>query len=280
MRRILAARLSRFTSLATPSTTIDSGARLLGEARFQHRRLSELRAGSRPRNADEAYACQDALVSLLTEHYGGETIGYKIACTNKIAQELLHMDGPFHGKLLSSFCFETPARIEADGFFMRVMEAEFAFRMARDLTPGARVPSREEVADAIEGVLPGIEIVDSRFEEWTTVGAESLIADNACHAAWVRGALVTDWRKLDLAGQEVRLAVNGEVIQKGNGAAVLGHPLNAMHWLVGSLHSRGIALRAGQYVTTGVTTDIYLGQPGDRVRAEFGPVGAVELELI
>jgi 2-keto-4-pentenoate hydratase len=259
---------------------IDSGARLLAEARFQHRRLTELPAGARPKTADEAYACQNALVSLLIEHYGGEMIGYKIACTNKSAQELLHMDGPFHGKLLSSFCFNSPARVKADGFFMRVMEAEFAFRMARDLPAGSRPLSREEVADAIEGVLPGIEIVDSRFEEWTTVGAESLIADNACHAAWVIGALVTDWRKLDLAAQEVTLSVNGEVIQEGNGAAVLGHPLNAMHWLVASLRERGTALKAGQYVTTGVTTEIYFGQPGDRIRADFGPVGAVELKLI
>jgi 2-keto-4-pentenoate hydratase len=271
--------------MTTPGGTIDSGARLLAEARFQHRRLSGLPLGARPRTPAEAYACQDALVSLLTEHYGGETIGYKIACTNKIAQELLHMDGPFHGKLLSEFCLESPARIKADAFFMRVMEAEFAFRMARDLAPclsggAVRAPSREEVAEAVEGVMPGIEIVDSRFEEWTTVGAESLIADNACHAAWVKGALVTDWRKLDLAAQEVRLVVNGEVVQKGNGGAVLGHPLNAMQWLVGSLHERGIALKAGQCVTTGVTTDIYFGQPGDRIRAEFGPVGAVQLELI
>jgi 2-keto-4-pentenoate hydratase len=266
--------------MAIPSTVFDSGARLLADARFQHRRLRELPVASLPKSSAEAYACQDALVSLLIEHYGGEMIGYKIACTNKIAQELLHMDGPFHGKLLSSSSFDSPARIEAGGFFMRVMEAEFAFRMARDLAPGPGIPSREEVADAVEGVLPGIEIVDSRFDEWTTVGGESLISDNACHAAWVKGALVKPWRDLDLAAQEVRLSLNGTVIQKGNGAAVLGHPLNALHWLVGSLHERGIALKAGQYVTTGVTTDIYLGQPGDHISADFGPVGAVELKLI
>jgi 2-keto-4-pentenoate hydratase len=264
----------------TSAAASDSGARLLAEARFQHNRIAELPAGALPTTAEEAYACQDVLISLLTRRYGGEVVGYKIACTNKIAQDLLHMDGPFHGKLLSSFCFDSPARIEAGQFFMRVIEAEFAFRMARDLAPGARILSREDVADAVEGVLPGIEIVDSRFDEWTTVGAESLIADNACHAAWVKGGLVAGWRGLDLAAQEVRLAVNGAIIERGTGAAVLGHPLNALHWLVGNLHARGIVLKAGQYVTTGVTTDIYLGQPGDRIRADFGPVGAVELELI
>ena len=155
----------------------------MAEARFQHRRLSELPLEARPRTEDEAYACQDALVACLKEHYGGETIGYKIACTNPIAQELLHMKEPFRGRMLSSFCFESPASLEADHFFMRVIEAEFAFRMAHDLAPASRPVPAEGIAAAVEGVLAGIEIVDSRFDDWTTVGAESLIADNACHAA-------------------------------------------------------------------------------------------------
>src|SRR5580658_10312147 len=265
----------------TPAARLvcDSGARLLAEARFRHRRLSELPLDARPRTEDEAYACQDALVARLKEHYGGETVGYKIACTNPIAQELLHMKEPFRGRMLSSFYFESPASLETDHFFMRVIEAEFAFRMARDLAPASRPVPAEEIADAVEGILAGIEIVDSRFDDWTTVGAESLIADNACHAAWIRGQLERDWRGIDLGGQEVRLAVNGEVVQTGSGAAVLGHPLNALEWLVRHLHSRGATLKAGEYITTGVTTNIYMGQRGDRIRAEFGRLGAVDLDL-
>jgi 2-keto-4-pentenoate hydratase len=217
------------------------------------------------------------VVARLLDHYGGYVIGYKIACTNNIAQELLHTDHPFHGKLLSSFCSDSPARIKADGFFMRVIEAEFAFRMARDLNARPESFTREEVADSVEGVLPGIEIVDSRFNEWTSVEIESLVADNDCHGAWVRGNLVQRWREIDLAAQEVRLYVDGKVVQTGSGGAVLGHPLNALHWLANSLRERGEVLKAGHYVTTGVTTDIYMAQPGDQIRADFGQIGTVEL---
>jgi 2-keto-4-pentenoate hydratase len=255
---------------------IQTGARLLAEARFNLRRLALLPVNVRPQTSDQAYACQDALSALMLERYGGHAIGYKIACTNKIAQDLLHT-GPFHGRMFSALCFENGARIKADGFFMRVMEAEFAFRMARDLPSRAERFTRDEVAGAVEGVLPGIEIVDSRFNEWTTVGAESLIADNACHGAWVKGKLVTDWSDRDLAAQEVQLSVNGKLVQTGNGAAVLGHPLNALLWLANALRSRGEALKAGQFITTGVTTDIYLAQPGDRVQADFGQIGTVEV---
>jgi 2-keto-4-pentenoate hydratase len=256
---------------------IDSCSQLLHDARLQRQPLAELPPTARPSTQQDAYQCQDQVVERLLAQYGGHIIGYKIACTNMIAQRLLNMPEPFYGRLLSSFCYDSPAHVPAGDFFMRIIESEFAFRFARDLPPGPRPLERDEIADALEGVLPGIEIVDSRFTSWTTVGAPSLIADNACHGAWVKGALIRDWKNLDLAAQAVELSVNGQVVQRGSGAAVLGHPLTALQWLVHRLHAQGIGFQAGQYVTTGVTTDIYDAQPGDRLIADFGPVGRIEL---
>jgi 2-keto-4-pentenoate hydratase len=258
---------------------IDSGSQQLLDAYVQRRRLSELPPGARPAGIDEAYECQAGFIGRLTSHYGGHVIGYKIACTNAIAQRLLGVTEPFYGRLISNSTFESPARLAASGFFMRVIESEFAFQFARDLPPTVRPPDRDQIAGALAGVLPGIEVVDSRFDSWTTVGAPSLIADNACHGAWVKGELISDWRDLDLADQAVELRVNGKVVERGSGRAVLGHPLNALEWLVHRLHERGIGLRAGEYVTTGVTTDIYDAQPGDELIADFGRVGAVELTM-
>jgi 2-keto-4-pentenoate hydratase len=189
------------------------------------------------------------------------------------------VDGPFFGRLLSAFTFDSPARLDAGEFFMRVVEAEFGFRMARDLPPASTARTKEEVAAAVEGVLPGIEIVDSRFDSWTTVGAPSLIADNACNAAWVKGALLRDWRDIDLAAQTVRVFVNGNLLREGSGSAVLGHPLNALVWLANSLSDRGLGLKAGQYITTGVTTEVYMAERGDAIEADFGMVGKVELSF-
>lgn len=243
-------------------------------AYVQRTRLVELPAAARPATPQEGYRCQAQFVDKL-----GRTIGYKIACTNAIAQQFLSMPEPFYGRLLAASTFDSPAQLSAGGFFMRIIEAEFAFQFARDLPPSAQPLDREQIADALAGVLPGIEIVDSRFTSWTTVGAPSLIADNACHGAWIKGALLSDWRHLDLAAQAVELRVNGSVMQRGSGSAVLGHPLNALQWLVHRLHAQGIGLAAGDYVTTGVTTDIYDAQAGDHLLADFGPVGAVELQF-
>lgn len=257
-----------------------SASELLAQARINHKRLSELPAAIRPKNPGEAYAVQDGLIDRWLAHYGGTVIGYKIACTNVTAQRQLSVDAPFAGRLLSAFFFESPARVDASKFFMRVVEAEFAFEMARDLPPTTSLRSRQEIADAVKGVLPGIEIVDSRFDDWTTIGAPSLIADNACNAAWVKGRLMTDWQKVDLAAQAVRVTVNGKLQREGTGGNVLGHPLNALEWLVHNLSSRGLGLKAGQWVTTGVTTVVYMAEAGDKITADFGPVGSVELDFV
>ena len=248
-------------------------------ARARRERLAELPPSVRPATTEEAYSCQDRVIERFLSHYGGHVIGYKIACTNAIAQRFLNMPEPFYGRLLSASTFDSPARLPASDYFMRIIESEFAFEFARDLPPPDRPLERDEIAGALAGVLPGIEVVDSRFQSWTTVGAPSLIADNACHGAWIKGALIRNWRDLDLAAQAVTLSVNGSVNQRGAGSAVLGHPLNALQWLVHRLHAQGIGFKAGQYVTTGVTTDIYDAQPGDHLLADFGPVGSVELSF-
>lgn len=231
---------------------------------------------------EEAYACQEALVSKLMGHYGGHGIGYKVACTNVTAQRQLNVDGPFYGRMMSAFCFDSPAQLDAGQFFMRVVEAEFAFLMARGLPARSTAYSVEETAAAVAAVLPGIEIVDSRFDDWTSIGAKSLIADNACHAAWVKGSLTADWQGIDLAGQSVWLTVSGaegepKLHREGSGRAVLGHPLNALAWLANQLSAHGRGLEAGQYVTTGVTMEVYMAERGDRIKGDFGPLGVVEL---
>jgi 2-keto-4-pentenoate hydratase len=242
-------------------------------------RLAALPDPVRPKSPEEAYACQDELIARYLDHYGGTLIGYKIACTNVTAQQQLNVDGPFRGRLLSRFCHDSPAHLDTGDFFMRVVEAEFGFRMARDLPPVSRSRTRDEIADAIEGVIPAIEIVDSRFDDWTTIGAPSLIADNACNAAWVKGPLLAEWRDIDLAAQPVRVIVKGRVEREGAGSNVLGHPLNAMEWLVNSLAARRAGLKAGQYVTTGVTTVVYMGERGDSITADLGPVGTASVSF-
>ena len=83
----------------------------------QRVRLAELPAAARPVTPQEGYRCQAQFVEKL-----GRTLGYKIACTNAIAQRFLSMPEPFYGRLLAASTFDSPARLAAGDFFMRVIE--------------------------------------------------------------------------------------------------------------------------------------------------------------
>jgi 2-keto-4-pentenoate hydratase len=248
------------------------------ELRRTQRRVPVLPADIVPRTLAEGYEVQEQLVRKLLDRAGGRPIGYKIACTSVLAQKALGVDGPFFGVLMSQSSHPSPATLPGRDFTVRCAEAEFGFEMAADV-PAGQVYTAESIKAFLGAALPSIEIVDHRYHDWKTVGAPSLLADNAIHGAWVAGEPFAGWRDIDFARHPVTLIVNGEKRFPGSGAAVLGNPLNVVAWLANELPRFGRRLRRGDRVTTGVTTDIYLAQPGDRLAADFGPLGRVALDF-
>lgn len=51
-------------------------------------------------------------------------------------------------------------------------------------------------------------------------------------------------------------------------------------WLANEIPNQSRALRQGERITTEVYTDIYLANPGDTIRADFGVFGSVEVGLV
>lgn len=242
---------------------------LLSQARFARRQVGGIPEEFRPLDTAGAYALQAAVTGHWASQLGGFA-GYKIACTSEIPQRQLGIHEPCYGRLFHSTVFDSPVELEAAGFVMRVIEPEFGFQMARDL-PGGEVYTSDDMAAAVAGVVPAIEIVDSRYDDWEKVGAHSLIIDNAVHGAWVKGALSSGFR--DLGEHAVRLFANGTEVTAGKGAAALGHPLKALAWLANALPPRGLMLRKGDWVTTGVVTGLYYAKAGDKLVADFGSLG-------
>ncbi len=246
-------------------------------ARAERRPIAFLPMDALPGSLDEGYRAQDLLVRALLAESNSRLIGYKIAATNTAAQRLLKVEAPFFGQLLSGRTFASPATLPSGEFTVRCVEVEFGVELAADAVPEDVPFTSESIADLIFAVIPSIEVVDHRFVDWATVGAPSLIADNAIHGAWIEGLPVTRWRETDLAAHGVTLFANDQVVGTGSGAAVLGHPLNAVAWLANELPRHGRYLRRGDKVTTGTAAPVYHANPGDRLVADFGAFGQVEL---
>lgn len=243
--------------------------------RREQRIQQHLRADFRPPDLASSYAIQEQVVDGVLPA-GSRRIGYKVACTSEIAQTALQIDRPVFGQLLSHTTSTSGVVLEADRFVHRVIEAEFGFRLGSDVVEREGGHTHESIAEHIDAVYPAIEIVDHRFESWA-IGALPVAADNAIHGWWVHGDPITEWRHADLAAAEVVVRRHGETVTTGSGAAVLGHPLTVMAWLADELPVFGRVLRAGDVVTTGVTTDVFEAEAGDRLRAEFAGIGSVEV---
>ncbi|WP_416898696.1 MAG: 2-keto-4-pentenoate hydratase [Minwuia sp.] len=258
----------------------EGAARALMEARSNAARIPRLPEGLAPADPEGGYAIQKVHRKLLGEKLGRQ-IGWKIGCTNPTAQAHIGIDEPFYGGVFEKMAQASPATFAASGLFMTVIEAEIGFRLKDDLPAAAAPYDPDSVADAIDYAMPCIEIVDSRYDDWTTIGAPHIIADNGSHGAWVHGAPVADWRDHDLSEIEVLLTCNGETVREGNGFAVMGNPINPLTWLanVRAVYARE-GLKAGDYISTGTTIDVYPAKAGDVLKADFGPLGAVELTIV
>lgn len=254
---------------------IEEAVLLLLAARADHRRLDGFPAACRPESFDDAYAIQEAFVAA----WPAPVAGYKIGATSPEAQKHLGAPGPFPGRVFAPVRLASPARPAAKAFHRLGIEPEFAFTLARDLPPRAAAYSRDEVADAVAALHGAIEIVDGRWADWSKVGIASIVADNGANGALILGPPVADWRGIDLPAARAALRFDGKTIAEGAGAAVMGHPLDALAWLANDLNRRGYGLKSGDAVTTGTVAHIHFAAPGMKVEADFGAIGTVEVSF-
>jgi len=240
-------------------------------------RLTSLPSAIRPETRAEGYRVQ----AHLEQHSGAPLFGWKIAATSRAGQAHIAVDGPLAGRLLHETVVDSGGELTFGANHMRVAEAEFAFRMGRALSPRRDSYSVEEVLSAVDTLHPAIEVPDSRYEDFTSVGAAQLIADNACAHLFVLGpAAPAAWRGIDLVEHVVVGTVRGTHTHHGKGANVLGDPRLALTWLVNELSGLDIALKAGQIVTTGTCIVPLPIAAGDTIEADFGELGEVSVRLI
>lgn len=256
------------------STQIQLAAQILWSTWWEGQHVENLPDTCQPRTLEEGYAVQAALAACS----GQPVAGWKIAATSKAGQAHIGIDSPIAGRLLTGKIKGSPATLPFGTNNMRVAEVEFAFRLAQDLPPRGYDYSIEEVMSRVASLHPAIEIPDSRFVDFSRVGAPQLIADNACACLFVLGNPTTaDWRKVDLVTHPVSLILNGILTSEGSGANVLGDPRIALTWLANELATRDEGLKAGQIVTTGTCARPTEINPGDQIIGNFGPFGTVEI---
>jgi 2-keto-4-pentenoate hydratase len=223
----------------------------------------------------DAYRVQQDLVARLLAD-GDRIVGYKLGLTSAPMQRTFGVDSPDFAPVLASHVHPDGTEVVASAFIQPRVEAEIALVLSDDLAGSGC--SAFDVAAAMAGAAPAIEIVDSRIADWRIKLADT-VADLASSGAIVIGSAVVPAGDIDLRLAGMVFTAGGEVIATGAGAAALGSPLHATAWLVRTLDAFGESLRAGQFVMTGALHAAVVVAAGQRYRAEIDRLGPVGLRV-
>ena len=256
-------------------TDVEGKARALFDARRDRRPIAPFTDADPSLGMADGYAVQAQLTRLILEA-GDSIVGYKVGLTSEPMQKMIGVDSPDHGPVLASTVYRNGDVVALDGFIAPKIEAEIVFVLGERLAgPGVNI---ESARAAVATIGASMEIVDSRFVDWRIKLADT-VADLASNGAVVVSSDLVPLDELDPREITMTLARNGEVIDRGTGAAALGDPLAVVAWLANVLGENGVALEPGHLVMTGALHAAVPMNSGDRFRAEFDVLGAVEVEI-
>ena len=219
-----------------------------------------------------AYQVQDETLRRRVER-GERVVGVKLGLTSAAKQRTMGIDRPLVAWLTDAMVLAADEAI-GEGLIHPRAEPEIVFVLARRLAgPGV---TAAEALSAVGSVCAGVEVIDSRFADFR-FHLPDVVADNASSARVVLGPIAVAPSALDLTLEACLLTVNGDVVDSATGAAVQGHPAQALALAANTLSERGLSLEPGWIVLTGGMTDATMLLPGSSIVVEFTHLGTIVL---
>jgi len=243
---------------------IDEASRALATARTGQP-IAALPEGVRPQSEADSYAIQEAVLRRLGEEIGGYKVGFSPE------------GGIFCAPIYGSTVHASPASLRATGFHLIGIECEIGFRVNQALARRAQPYSSEEVL-AAASLHPTIEIVDSRYTDFRALDRLQVLADNFSNGGLVYGAAASGWHGMDLAHPPIRVTADGKDFAECTGLRA-GDPIGLFVALVNHVAKERGGIPAGTFVTTGTHTGLVFTEPGAQIRADYGPLGRVEVSF-
>jgi len=220
----------------------------------------------------EAYAIQAAVFDRLCPNRD-DVVGHKLGLVSEAKQEQLGIPEPIFCQVAPETVLEEPT-VATDELIAPRIEAEIGLLLEADVPTDA---TATDVLAATGAVVPVVEILESRYQDWGIPSAQDVIADLTSAGKVIVGERLRDVTDVDLPMEGVAVSVNGEIEATGLGADIMGHPARPVAWLAGRLDDFDDGLRAGELVMTGGITAAIDMEPGDVYTVRFGEIGTIDV---
>jgi len=247
----------------------------LRQAQASKTTIAPLRDEIGEHNEEMAYAIQQ----INTNHRlvdGARIVGKKIGLTSIKVQKHFGITTPDFGILFDDMEVLNGLSLPFAETMQPKVEAELAFVLGASLdTENLTII---DIINAIDYVLPSIEIVGSRIENWD-IRITDTVADNASASHYVLGHTPKMLDDIDVTKCDMQMTINGEVKSSGNGKDCMGSPLNAVLWLARKMQSVGQPLQAGELILSGSLGPMAVVEAGDEVEAVFEGLGSVSVSF-
>lgn len=216
----------------------------LEEARRTGKKIPRLTDDVRPRNEREAALVRDTVMRLAKSRHAG----WKVALSP--AGEVTA------SPILSDSFLTSPAHISSLQTASLGIETELAFRIKRAFPVAGETISAQSTLDAIDAVMPALELLDSRYETGFGSPRLDLLADHLGNFGVILGSALRDWRERDLTAVAMSLALAGPRPETVSGAHPLGDPIAPLVALANHLARDGDSMAPGDVVITGSWTGV------------------------
>ena len=208
---------------------------------------------------------------------GTRIVGMKMGLTSWAKMAQMGVEQPCYGFLADYFSQPEGAAIDTSTLIHPKVEAEVAFVTKAPLRgPGCHAG---DVYAATDFVIPAVEVIDSRYKDFK-FDITSVIADNSSSSRFVTGGRMARPETLDLPALGVVMEKNGEIVELGAGAAVLGNPADSVAMLANMLGERGEEIPAGTFVMTGGITAAVAVDAGDCITVKYQDLGTLSMRFV
>lgn len=211
---------------------------------------------------EEAYQIQHQVI----EHrlsQGHQLIGVKMGFTSEAKMKQMGVSDMIIGMLTSDMLHTNGGTMSLSEFIHPRVEPEICFILNDDIN---EVLDENEVKSKVSGIAAAIEIIDSRYKNFK-FSLSDVVADNCSSAALVVGIISEDVNN-PLNNNKIQLNINGEAVETGSSADILGNPWKALAAATRLAKQYNIPLKKGMYVMAGAATSAYFAEIEQEISAD------------